>query len=56
MQPAISEEFTIGYYLSRSFGDYSFDFGLRVDSVDTSGSVSEHHDEDEEHHLSLIHI
>ena len=50
MQPATSEEFTVGYYLSRSFGDYSFDFGLRVDSVDTKGSVSEHHDEDEEHH------
>ncbi|MDC2971552.1 TonB-dependent receptor [Gammaproteobacteria bacterium] len=53
MQPAISEEVTLGYYLSREFGDVTFDFGIRIDNVDSKGSVSEHeedhHDEDEDH-------
>ena len=54
MQPANSEEVTLGYYLSREFGDVSFDFGIRIDNVDSKGSVVEneedHHDEDEDHH------
>jgi iron complex outermembrane receptor protein len=56
MNPASTDEVTLGYYASREFGGFVFDFGIRNDWVDRKGSVSEdHHDEehgddhDEEH-------
>ena len=54
MNPANSEEFTIGYYLGKEIGDYNLDLGIRLDQIDRSGSVT-----DEDHgdvDLSLIHI
>ena len=58
MNPANSEEFTIGYYLSKELGMFDFDFGFRLDQIERSGSVSEeeHEDEHGDDHLSLIHI
>ena len=49
MNPASTDEVTLGYYASREFGGLVFDFGIRNDWVDRSGSVAaeEEHDEDE---------
>ena len=41
MNPANSEEFTIGYYLGREIGDYHLDLGIRLDQIDRSGSVTD---------------
>jgi len=45
MNPANNEEFTIGYYLSREINlldnDFDVDFGLRVDQIERSGSVTD---------------
>ena len=41
MNPANSEEFTIGYYLSRDLGMYDFDFGYRLDQIERTGSVTD---------------
>jgi iron complex outermembrane receptor protein len=54
MNPASRDELTFGYYLSRSFDGFDLDFGMRYDSIDNEGSISnaheeEHHDEDEDH-------
>ena len=48
MNPANSEEFTIGYYLGKEIGDYNLDLGIRLDQIDRSGSVTDedHGDED----------
>ena len=56
MNPTSTDEVTLGYYASRELDGFVFDFGIRNDWVDRSGSVSaeEEHDEDEheeeEHH------
>ena len=55
MNPANSEEFTIGYYLSKDLGSFDLDLGFRLDQIERSGSVSEEEHGDE-HGLSLIHI
>ena len=48
MMPVNSEEFTVGYFLSREVGEFDVDFGFRFDEITRSGSVAEaHHDEDE---------
>ena len=47
MNPANSEEFTIGYYLSSDIKildtDFNVDFGARIDQIERSGSVTEEH-------------
>ena len=51
MNPAESDELTLGYYASRDVGGFGLSFALRNDWIDRKGSVSseeEHgHDEDE---------
>jgi len=46
MNPASTDEVTIGYYVSREFGGFTFDLGVRNDWVDRSGSVTEEHEEE----------
>ena len=51
MNPANSEEFTIGYYMSKDFDSFDLDMGLRIDQIERSGSVTEeehgdNHDDD----------
>ena len=41
MNPATSEEFTLGYFISKDIGMYNVDFGLRMDQIDRSGSVTD---------------
>ena len=41
MNPANSEEFTIGYYLSKDLGMFDLDFGYRLDQIERSGSVKD---------------
>ena len=41
MNPANSEEFTIGYYMSKDFDSFNVDMGMRIDQIERSGSVSE---------------
>jgi iron complex outermembrane receptor protein len=41
MNPAASEEFTLGYFMSKDIGMYNVDFGLRMDQIDRSGSVTD---------------
>ena len=63
MNPAQSDEYTLGYFISKEFDQHHLDFGLRYDSVTRKGSTSEHeehhghdddeeenHDDEEEHH------
>ena len=60
MNPATSDEVTLGYYASTDIGQFTVDFGARFDFIDREGSLSheeEHHDEDhadedhaDEHH------
>ena len=52
MNPAKNEEFTVGYFASKDFGDFHVDFGVRHDQLDRKGSVTERdeHDEHEEEH------
>ena len=45
MRPVSSEETTLGYFVSRDFGNYRYSLGLRADEISRSGSVA-HHDED----------
>ena len=44
MNPANSEEFTVGYYISKDFDLFNVDVGMRLDQIERSGSVT-----DEEH-------
>jgi len=46
MNPANSEEFTIGYYLGKEISDYNLDLGIRLDQIDRSGSVTDEDDGD----------
>ena len=41
MNPAASEEFTLGYFMSKDIGMYNVDFGFRMDQIDRSGSVTD---------------
>ena len=45
MRPVSSEETTLGYFVSKDFGNYRYSLGLRADEISRSGSVA-HHDED----------
>ena len=41
MNPANSEEFTIGYYASKDFDSFNVDMGMRIDQIERSGSVTD---------------
>ena len=45
MRPVSTDETTLGYFVSRDFGNYRYDLGIRADEISRSGSVT-HHDED----------
>ena len=36
MNPANSEEFTIGYYMSKDFDSFNVDMGMRIDQIERS--------------------
>jgi iron complex outermembrane receptor protein len=41
MNPANNEEFTIGYYMSKDLEAFKLDFGMRLDQIDRTGSVTD---------------
>ena len=41
MNPANSEEFTIGYYVSTDLDMFYLDAGFRLDQIERSGSVTD---------------
>ena len=41
MNPANNEEFTLGYYMSKDLEAFSVDFGMRLDQIDRTGSVTD---------------
>ena len=41
MNPANSEEFTIGYFASKDFDSFNVDMGMRIDQIERSGSVTD---------------
>ena len=41
MNPANSEEFTLGYFMTKDMGMYNVDFGMRMDQIERSGSVTD---------------
>ena len=45
MLPVSTEETTFGYFVSRDYGSYGYDLGVRSDEISRSGSVA-HHDDD----------
>ncbi len=47
MRPTMSEEFTIGYFMSQDIGFTHLDFGIRFDDITRDGSIAEHHDDPE---------
>ena len=47
MKPTMSEEFTIGYFMSQDIGVTHLDFGIRFDDITRDGSIAEHHDDPE---------
>ena len=49
MRPTMSEEFTIGYYMSQDISAAKLDLAIRFDDITRDGSVAEmHHDDDHE--------
>jgi len=52
INPTVSEEMTLGYYLSKQVDSFHLDLGIRHDRTSRKGSVSheEEHDEHEEEH------
>ena len=47
MNPTKSDEYTVGYFISKDFSDHHLDFGLRYDSVSRNGSITEKEEHDE---------
>ena len=45
MLPVSTEETTFGYFVSRDYGSYGYDLGVRADDISRSGSIA-HHDDD----------
>ena len=41
MNPANNEEFTIGYYMSKDLEAFKVDFGMRLDQIERTGSVTD---------------
>ena len=50
MNPVDSSETSFGYYMSKDFDAFNFDFGARIDSVERNGSITMHHDDEDDHH------
>jgi len=50
MNPASSDELTLGYFITQDFNLFHVDLGLRWDNIDTKGSISNMEDHDEDHH------
>ena len=48
MNPASRDELTFGYFASRDFDVFHVDFGIRFDNIDSEGSVSSAHEENNE--------
>ena len=49
MNPASSDELTLGYFITQDFNLFHVDLGLRWDNIDTKGSISNMEDHDEDH-------
>ena len=49
MNPANSEEFTIGYYLSKDLGVFDVDFGFRLDQIEECSEEEHGDDHDDDH-------
>ena len=47
MNPTKSDEYTVGYFISKDFSDHHLDFGVRYDSVSRNGSITEKEEHDE---------
>lgn len=41
MNPANNEEFTLGYYMSKDLEAFKVDFGMRLDQIERTGSVTD---------------
>ena len=41
MNPASNEELTLGYYISKDLESFNIDFGMRLDQIDRTGSVTD---------------
>ena len=41
MNPANNEEFTVGYYMSKDLEAFKLDFGMRLDQIERTGSVTD---------------
>ena len=41
MNPANNEEFTVGYYMSKYLEPFKLDFGMRLDQIERTGSVTD---------------
>ena len=41
MNPATNEVLTLGYFLGKDFDQFHLDFGMRIDQVDRSGTVTD---------------
>ena len=41
MNPANNEEFTLGYYMSKDLEAFKVDFGIRLDQIERTGSVTD---------------
>ena len=50
MNPVDSSETSFGYYMSKNFDAFEFDFGARIDSVERNGSITMHHEDEDDHH------
>ena len=50
MNPTVSEEMTLGYYLSKQVDSFHLDLGIRHDRTSRKGSVSHEEEHEEEHH------
>ena len=49
MNPASSDELTLGYFITQDLNLFHVDLGLRWDKIDTKGSISNREDHDEDH-------
>lgn len=49
INPTESEEFTLGYYISKDFDAFHLDVGLRQDQISRSGSIRHEEHEEQEH-------
>ncbi len=49
MNPVDSSETSFGYYISKNFDAFELDFGARIDSVERNGSITMHHEDEDDH-------